>query len=286
MIDRQFRDGWYAVGDGLRLHYRDYSSPAQTPPLLCLPGLTRNARDFATFADLYSLRFRVLALDFRGRGQSDYDPQPMRYSAHTYVGDVLSFLDELAIERAIFVGTSLGGLVTMMVAAATPERVAASVLNDVGPELSEAGLDRIRSYVGKEFRFADWDEAARALAGINRHVPEDFSHADWIKAARRTCREDDDGVMFDYDPAIAVPFTVRPTPTVDMWPLFHAVARKPLLVVRGERSDLLSAEALERMKAVEPGAQFAVVPGVGHAPMLDEPASVAAIDRFLAPFEA
>ena len=285
MAELPYRDGWYLIPDGLRLHYRDYPGSSDRPPLVCLSGLTRNARDFEAFAELHSPQFRVIALDFRGRSLSDRDPQPLRYNAMSYVGDVVQLLDQLGVPQAIFVGTSLGGIVTMLIAASAPQHLAGAILNDVGPELSEAGLERIRGYVGKGGRFADWDEAARALAAINRGIPESFTHADWVKAAYRNCREDNEAVVFDYDPAIAIPFAaVAAAPAVDMWPLFHAVARKPLLVLRGEHSDLLSAEALERMKAAEPATQFAVVPGVGHAPMLDEPASIAAIDRFLGAF--
>lgn len=283
MAELRYRDGWYVVPDGLRLHYRDYPGSAERLPLICLPGLTRNARDFEAFAERYSPGFRVLAPDFRGRSLSDRDPQPLRYNPVTYVGDVLQLLDQLAVPQAVFVGTSLGGIVTMLVAATAPQRVAGAILNDVGPELSEAGLERIRGYVGKGERFTDWDEAARALAAINRNIPESFTPADWLKTAHRNCRQDNDAVVFDYDPAIAVPFAaVKAAPGVDMWPLFHALALHPLLLLRGEVSDLLSAEAFDRMRAAAPEARFAVVRGVGHAPMLDEPEAIAAIDAFLA----
>jgi len=285
VTEQRYRDGWYRVPDGLRLHYRDYPGDAARPPLLCLPGLTRNGRDFEAFAERYSPRFRMLALDFRGRALSEPDPQPLRYNPLTYVGDVLQLLDELALPQAIVVGTSLGGIVTMMVAAMAPRRIAGAILNDVGPELSEAGLERIRSYVGKEPRFADWDEAGRAIAVNNRHIPALFTSDDWVQAARRLCREEGDGIVVDYDPAIAVPFAAAAaTSAVDLWPLFHAVAQHPLLVLRGEVSDLVGMEAFERMRAAAPQARFAVVAGAGHAPMLDEPEAVAAIDEFLAPF--
>lgn len=278
----RYRDGYFTVRDGLRLHYRDYPGSGDKPPLLCLPGLTRNTRDFAGFAETFSPRHRVLALEFRGRAQSDYDPQPMRYNPLTYAGDVIQLLDELALQRAIFVGTSLGGLVTMTVAAMAPQRIAATILNDIGPELSRAGLDRIRNYVGKDVRFRSWDEAAELIASNNGRLPASYSHEDWVRTARRVCREQDGEICFDYDMAIAVPFEASPTPTIDMWPLFVALAQKPLLVVRGEKSDLLSAEAAEKMRAVAPNASFAVVPGVGHAPELDEPEAIAAIRAFLA----
>jgi pimeloyl-ACP methyl ester carboxylesterase len=278
--EQRYQDGYYYVRDGLKLHYRDYPGSAERPPLLCLPGLTRNVRDFADFAERYSPRFRVLALEFRGRGDSAYDPLPARYSPLTYAGDVIELLDQLGIARAIFVGTSLGGLVTMAVAAIAPQRIAAAILNDVGPELSQAGLDRIKSYVGKDARFASWDEAADAIAAT--HSNERYSHDDWVRMAKRTAREEDGEVRFDYDMAIALPFSAAgATPQVDMWPLFVALAQKPLLVIRGENSDLLSAAAAEKMAGAAPNVKFAVVPGVGHAPDLGEPEAVAAIDAFL-----
>lgn len=283
IAERGHSDGWIRVPDGLRLHYREHAGSEARPPILCLPGLTRNARDFEDFAERYAPRFRVLALDFRGRALSERDPQPLRYNPLTYAADVLQLLDELAIPQAIFVGTSLGGIVTMIVAAMAGQRMAGAVLNDVGPELSAQGLDRIRSYVGKGERFADWDEAARAIAANNRHIPESFGDDDWMRFARRACREQDGAVTFDYDPAIAIPFEAAASaPPVDIWPMFNELAGHPLLVLRGEQSDLLDEEAFDRMRDAAPGAQFAIIPGVGHAPTLDEPEAAAAIDAFLA----
>ncbi|MGZ2412704.1 pimeloyl-ACP methyl ester carboxylesterase [Sphingomonas sp. F9_3S_D5_B_2] len=279
-------DAYFTVRDGLKLHYRDYAGSQFRPPLLCLPGLTRNVRDFADFAERYSPRFRVIALEFRGRGSSDYDPVTSRYVPPTYAWDTLELLDHLGIARAVFVGTSLGGLVTMAIAAIAPERIAAAILNDVGPDLSSEGLDRIRTYVGKPVRFASFDEAARQLAANNANLSAHYTHEDWVRMARRTCREEDGEVGFDYDMQIAAPFAGSgPTPQIDMWPLFRGLADKPLLLIRGERSDLLSAEASARMQAEAPGMQAAVVSGVGHAPDLDEPEAVGAIEAFLAGLE-
>lgn len=280
--DRRYRDGLLIVADGLRLHYRDYPGPKDKPPLLCLHGLTRNARDFATFAELYSPQWRVIALDFRGRGASDYDPLPARYNPLTYARDVLELLDALAAPEAVFVGTSLGGLVTMTIAATAPKRIAASILNDVGPELADAGLERIRSYVGKDIRFVSWDEAAIAIAANQGPAFPSYGHADWVAMARRNCRERDGEIVFDYDMAIALPFeTQGPKPKVDLWPIFKTLGQHPLLVVRGEFSDLLSAATLEKMHEAVPDMKSVTVPGIGHAPMLDESEAASAIDGFL-----
>jgi pimeloyl-ACP methyl ester carboxylesterase len=277
-----YRDEEVIVADGLRLHYRDYPGPKDKPPLLCLHGLTRNARDFAVFADRYSPRWRVIALDFRGRGLSDYDPQPVRYNPLTYARDAIELLDSLGAQEAVFVGTSLGGLVTMTVAATAPQRIAASILNDIGPELTGAGLDRIRSYVGKDARFDNWDEAAKAISANQGPAFPSYSHDDWVAMARRNCRERDGDIAFDYDMAIALPFeTQGPRPKVDLWPIFKALGQNPLLVVRGELSDLLSADTLAEMQKAVPDMKSVTVPGIGHAPMLDEPEAAAAIDQFL-----
>lgn len=284
--DRQYRDSHLMVADGLRLHYRDYPGPRDKPPLLCLHGLTRNARDFDAFAKRHSPRWRVVALDFRGRGGSDYDPLPARYNPLTYARDVLELLDALEAPNAVFVGTSLGGLVTMTIAATAPQRIAASILNDVGPELSDVGLERIRSYVGKAASFRSWDEAADSIAASQGPAFPRYGHADWVAMARRNCRERNGEIVFDYDMAIALPFeTQGPKPKVDLWPMFKALGQHPLLVVRGELSDLLGARTLDEMHKALPNMRSVTVPCVGHAPMLSEPEAIAAVEEFLASLE-
>ena len=279
----RYADRQLVVRDGLRLHYRDYCGASGKPPILCLHGLTRNARDFAGFAERYSPRFRVLALDFRGRGASDYDPLPMRYNPLSYAGDVLELLDQLELPQAIFVGTSLGGLVTMTIGAMARDRIAATILNDVGPDVAPGGVDRILTYVGKDLRFKTWDEAADKIASNYGASFQRYTHDDWVNMAKRNCREELGEIRFDYDMAIAEPFkTLGPTPKVDLWPLFEALGSKPLLVVRGEKSDLLTADTAARMKQVAPDMELVTVPGVGHAPELNEPEAVFAIDTFLA----
>jgi pimeloyl-ACP methyl ester carboxylesterase len=281
-MSERFEDRCFTVGDGLRLHYRDYPGSADKPPILCLPGLTRNSRDWAEFAERYSPRFRVIALEFRGRGGSDYDPVPQRYNPLTYARDVLELLDQLGIDQAIFAGTSLGGLVTMTVAAMAPQRIFATIMNDVGPDIDPSGVERILTYVGKDRRFGGWDQAAEAIAANYGASFERYTHDDWVKMAQRNCREDNGEIRFDYDMAIAEPFkTTGPTPHVDLWPFFAALAQKPLLVIRGAKSDLLTAATAARMQKAAPNMKLAVVPGVGHAPELNEPEAVAAIEEFL-----
>jgi len=278
----RFEDCHFTVKDGLKLHYRDYPGSGDLLPILCLHGLTRNSRDFEEFAERFSPQFRVLALEFRGRADSDYDPQPMRYNPVTYAGDVIELLDELGIDEAIFVGTSLGGLVTMTIAAMQPQRIAATILNDIGPDVDTSGIDRILTYVGKDVRFNSWDEAATTIAANYGAAFDRYTHDDWVKMAKRNCREIDGGIGFNYDMAIAEPFrNAGPTPQVDLWPLFQVLASKPVLVVRGAKSDLLTAATTDKMQAASPTVRVAVVEGVGHAPELNEPEAIEAIDAFL-----
>ena len=279
----RYRDGYFTVADGLRLHYRDYAGDSARPPLLCLPGLTRNARDFADFAERMAPRFRVLGLDLRGRGGSDFDPQPARYLPPSYARDSIALLDHLGIERAIFVGTSLGGIVAMIVAAFAGDRIAATILNDVGPELTEVGLGRIRGYVGSGATFATWAEAGEAVASNQSHLPASWGVEDWQRMARRICRVGgDDRIHFDYDPAISEPFRLATGKSnVDMWPLFDALAKHPVLVVRGQHSELFTDEAMQAMARRSANVSTVTVAGAGHAPELDEPEAVAAIDVFL-----
>ena len=281
--DDRFEDRYFVVRDGLRLHFRDYPGATDRPPILCLHGLTRNAADFAELAERYSPQFRVIALDFRGRGQSEYDPLPMRYNPLTYAGDVVELLERLKVPQAIFVGTSLGGLVTMTVGATARGRIGAAILNDVGPDIDSKGITRILSYVGHDVRFKSWDEAADAIASNNRGSFDRYSHEDWVEMAKRNCREENGEIRFDYDMAIAEPFKAAgPTPHVDLWPLFRSLGQTPLLVVRGAKSDLLTADTAIRMKKEVPDLTLATVPGIGHAPELREPEAVIAIDEFLA----
>ena len=278
----KYRECRWTSGDGLSLYYRDYPGSAERPPILCLHGLTRNSRDFAQIADRYAGDFRVITLDFRGRGESDRDPSSANYVPNVYANDVLGLLNDLGIGQAIFFGTSLGGLVTMIVAALESDRIAGSILNDIGPDIDPEGLRRIGSYVGTSARFGDWDEAAAHVAALGGGLPARFSHADWVRIARQVCREQDGGVVLDYDRRIADAFKVEPSETpFDMWPLFRALAAKPVLVLRGALSDLLTAETAERMTTEGTDVEVVTVPGVGHAPWLDEPEVTCALDGFL-----
>ena len=275
-------DRYWTSRDGLKLHYRDYAGPAHRPPLLMLHGLTRNSRDFENLAARYAGDWRVIAVDFRGRGLSEHDPVPARYIPRTYAADVLQLLDEQGIAEAVFMGTSLGGLVTMIIATVAPERIAGVLLNDIGPELDLSGLQRIQSYLGKPVVYRDWDHAAAEFRARHGDVHPSYGEAEWLRYAKRVARETGRGVEFDYDMKIVEPFESGNNGAVpDGWPFYRALGGRPVLVLRGGSSDLLSDAVAERMASEIPDVEVVTVPGVGHAPDLNEPEAVAGIDRLL-----
>jgi len=266
----------------LELFARDYEG--EGPPLLLMHGLTRNSADFEPLAQHLAGRYRLIVPDQRGRGLSDSDPDPANYRPDIYVRDMFALLDGLGIERAALIGTSMGGLMAMIMGAIAPERVPAIVLNDIGPALEAAGLARIGGYVGGGEPLADWREAAARCEAVNRQAFPDFGAEDWDAFARRTCRAAVDGrVAFAYDPAIARAFeTEEGVAPPDLWPLWQALGEKPVLVIRGVLSDLLSGDTVARMEQLHPGPfTRADVSQRGHAPLLDEPEALAAIETFL-----
>lgn len=281
-----YNDGYWWSPDGLRLHYRDYAGGGDgRPPLLCLPGLTRNARDFEPLAARLAGEWRLICPDMRGRAESAYAKDAMTYVPLTYMQDISRLLADLAITRFVAVGTSLGGIITMLMAATHREWLAGALLNDVGPALEEEGLARIRTYVGVNQSHPTWVHAARALADANGDVYPGYDLQAWLAMAKRLYRLNSGGrIVLDYDMKVAEPIRAMGSEAgVDMWPVMKAFSGLPTLLLRGERSDLLGAATAQRMAAeVGPGAELVTVPGVGHAPVLDEPESVAAIDRLLA----
>ncbi|HEX8668315.1 MAG TPA: alpha/beta hydrolase [Allosphingosinicella sp.] len=280
----QWSDGWWSSSDGLRLHYRDYAGPAERPPILCIPGLTRNARDFEGMAARLAGEWRLICVDLRGRGQSDYARDPMSYVPLTYVQDLEALVAALEQRRFVLFGTSLGGILTMLLAMNGAGRIAGVLLNDVGPVLEPAGLDKIRSYLGRSQSFPTWLHAARCLReGQSGRYPE-WGLEEWLVYAKRLCRLTPGGrIVFDYDMRIAEPFRAPGGESGgDLWRAFRALAGVPALVVRGELSDLLSAATVEAMREAVPDVETVTVPRVGHAPTLEEPQAAAAIDRLLA----
>lgn len=273
--------------DGVRLHYRDYAGGVGRPPILCFPGLTRNARDYAALAGRLAGEWRVIAVDFRGRGRSYFAKDAMTYVPATYVSDIVALLAALGVDRFVAIGTSLGGIVTMLLAQAHPGRLAGAVINDVGPEIEAAGLSRIRGYVGKPSIWPTWMHAARAVAEGNADIYPTWGIADWLAMAKRLYRLNGAGrIVLDYDMRIAEPFRASGNEAgPDMWAALAAMKHVPTLIVRGALSDVLSAANARRMADRLDAAELVTIPDTGHAPTLDEPGAMAALDRLLARVE-
>lgn len=274
--------------DGLRLFARDYA-PASGParlPVICIHGLTRNSADFDDVAPWIAAQGRrVLAVDVRGRGHSDYDPDPSHYNLMVYADDIVKLAHDLGIERAVFVGTSMGGLITMTLAMRHLHLIGAAVLNDVGPALSPRGLQRIAGYAGKVEPIASWEDAAAQIRAINEVAFPDNSADDWFKWARRAFSETAPGQFsMRYDPDIGIAIrdgAVKPSSLLARFAFRRLGRRRPTLLIRGALSDLVEPEQVALMRASAPAMLYAEVPNVGHAPMMTEPAAQQALRDFL-----
>jgi pimeloyl-ACP methyl ester carboxylesterase len=274
-------DVFYQSEDGLRLYARDYPGPTRSAPvILCLPGLTRNSKDFAGLADYLQSAHRVICPDQRGRGRSARDTDATRYRPDRYVQDMRTLLDLLDVPEVIVIGTSLGGLMAMILIAVDAAKVRAVVLNDVGPEVDPRGLARIAGYVGKTAPVRDWDAAADQTAHVNGIAFPGYRQEDWQAMARDIYIQEGTMPVLDYDPAIALGVS-NGTSAPNLWPWFEQIGTKPMLVIRGESSDILSAETLDEMKRRLPHIVAQNIPDRGHAPTLSEPMAHAAIATFL-----
>ena len=250
-------------------------------------GLTRNSRDFAELAKHLSATRRVIVPEMRGRGMSDYAPDSDTYNPLQYVADVERLLAAEGIERFIAIGTSMGGLMTMLLAHAKPGRITAVVMNDIGPEVEAGGVERIAGYVGQSRSYPTWIHAARSLKEVHGAAFPDFDLDQWLEMAKRTLVVSQNGrISYDYDMAIAEPFS-KPgnAAPADLWLAFEALRDVPMVLIRGELSDLITPETVERMGEINPAMSVVTVPRVGHAPTLDEPEARTAIDRLLADAE-
>lgn len=280
-----YTDNYWWSHDNLRLHYRDYPGRDDRPPIICLPGLTRNARDFAPIAERLSGEWRVICPELRGRGESAYARDPMSYVPLVYLQDLEKLLVDAAIGRFVGIGTSLGGIMLMLLGGAGHAQIAGALFNDIGPEIAEAGLARIRENTGSGGSQPTWVHAARTIADANQSVYPDYQLEDWLVLAKRMWRINSSGrVVPDYDAKIAEPLRLPGGGAggVDLWPALRAFAGVPSVLVRGALSDLLTVDTAERMVAACPGMLMVTVPRVGHAPTLTEPESTAAIDDLLA----
>jgi pimeloyl-ACP methyl ester carboxylesterase len=280
-------DGWYWSSDGLRLHWREIAATtpeAQARPvLLCIPGMTRTARDFEALGARLAGQWRVVAVDLRGRGDSAWARDSLTYMTFTYLLDLRRLLEMADIGRFVVLGSSLGGALAMQMAPGHRVKMAGVILNDIGPDIETAGFQRLRANVGRQGNWPTWVHAARDMAQRNADIYPDWELADWLAFAKRLCRLTPAGrIGFDYDPRIADPFRLPKTDDgADMWTAFAALAGLPVLSLRAERSDVLSRATQAVMARCLPEMTVVEVPGVGHAPSLSEPVAIAAVDRFL-----
>ncbi len=279
-----YQDCFYASNDGLSLYYREYGKAADKCPIVCLSGLTRNSGDFHALAERYSKDRLVYCLDYRGRGKSNYDPDPSNYNPQTYLGDIMTFLAHTSVTEAVFVGTSLGGLLTMGLGGLAPQHVKAVLLNDIGPEVSSAGGDRIAGYVGEDVRYSSLQDAVTAQKALYNSAYPDLSDDGWLTLCKTSYIFDEEQGNYraNYDLAIgdALKEQINSGESIDLWPFFTALKEMPTLAIRGALSDVLSAEVFQKMLDIHPNMQTLVLENRGHVPLLDEPEALKLMDPF------
>jgi pimeloyl-ACP methyl ester carboxylesterase len=277
------RDIRFTSADGLSLYARDYPASSDATPVLCLAGLTRTSRDFEPLAQWLAGTRRLIMMDYRGRGRSAY-ADPTSYRPDAELADALRLLDQLGIDRVNVIGTSRGGIISMIMAAQFPHRLKGVLLNDVGPVLEKASLLRIRSYLGKPALFKQWDDAVAALKASNPGFGI-LREAEWLNFARRVFVEKDGSISHDYDLRLGETFPtaeeIKTAESPDMWPLFDALIPFPVMVLRGENSDLLSSATVAQMEKRHPRLAACTIENRGHVPFLDEPDAKGAIEAWL-----
>ncbi len=249
-------------------------------------GLTRNSADFEDICNELADRYRLIVVDQRGRGLSDYDPDPANYNPLVYVQDMFLLLETLELSSVILLGTSMGGIMAMMMTVMKPEMVQAIIINDVGPEIAEKGLDRLKKYVGKQAPVCNWEEAVERTSAINSIAFPEASDQFWLKFAKRLYREDDKGCpVIACDPNIAVLLNDNNngenSAAPNLWPVYEQILDKPILLIRGELSDIIDVECVNQMKQMKPDIEILEIPNVGHAPLLSEPEVEPRIVKFL-----
>lgn len=282
----EWEDVYYTSRDGLRLHARHYPAPGSTRrPVLCLPGLTRNARDFhdiaVHLADPHGNRRPVYAVDYRGRGLSEFDPEWRNYTPYIELLDVLDLMTVVGIHDAAVIGTSRGGLIAMIMATLRPTAIGAVVLNDIGPIVERRGLARIIGYVGRIPVPADWAEAAEFIRGMNQRDFPAISAEDWDKVARQWFNDENGNPATSYDKNLSKAISLMDGSLPELWPQFDAMRHLPVLVLRGENSDILSQDTVDKMIVRHPRLQAHLVRAQGHAPLLMDASTIDAVSTFL-----
>lgn len=289
-MSAQFRDVFCQSADGLKLHAKVIGPDSSTAlPVLCLPGLTRTADDFddiaCAIATSPAAPRKVVSVDYRGRGLSDYDADPAKYAVPVELGDVLAIAASLGISRAILLGTSRGGLISMAMAAAQPKLLAGVILNDIGPALEIGGLMKIKGYIADPPPRQTWDEAARGLKELFGTVFPSLTDDEWMAWARRAFREKASGGLersYDLKLSHTLDGLDPANPLPQVWELFDAMAGVPLMLIHGALSDLLSRQGVQDMIARRPDIDLVTVPDQGHAPLLADKATMDRIVAFCA----
>jgi pimeloyl-ACP methyl ester carboxylesterase len=283
MSKQAWQDGTWQSEDGLTLHYRDYAGPADKPAIVCIPGLTRNARDFEPVAEAFGGQWRVICVELRGRGESDYAKDSSTYVPEIYVKDLLALFEVLDVDKVVALGTSLGGILSVLLANILPQKFAGLIINDIGPVIEPAGITRIRGYVGQGGSYPTWMHAARSLRETIADAYPDFTISEWLRLAKRLMVVSNSGrIGYDYDMRIADPLAEHgEAAPSDLWDAWKALPDIPKLVLRGELSDLLSAATLQRMEVEIAELDTLTVARTGHVPTLDEPEVQAAINKLL-----
>ena len=287
VAQEEWRDLYIHARDGIRLYGRHYPAPGSNKrQVLCLAGLTRNSRDFHTIASALSGSGPdardVFTFDCRGRGLSDYAPSWKDYVVPVEMLDVQDFMASQQLHGAALLGTSRGGLITMVMAAAMPSLIGAAILNDIGPVIEQEGLLRIAGYVGKEDTPKSWEEAASRVKAANQTGFPNLDNDDWEALARQFYNKNNDGKPgAGYDRDLTRTFSLKDGPVPQLWPQFLALSQVPCLVLRGELSDLLSADTVSEMQRRHPNCLAYTVAGEGHAPLLRDKDSIGAIREFL-----
>jgi len=288
-LSAPYTESFGTTHGGLRLYTRIYEKRDTGPEntgaatVLCLHGLTRNSRDFEDLAPHLQHHYRVIVPDLRGRGFSARDPNPQNYQPAIYIQDIVALLDTLSAAQVTVIGTSLGGLLAMMLGVGHRTRIAGIVLNDMGPEADPVGIERIKGYAGRLPPPKDWSDAIAQTKTMFGDAWPNLTAERWSTIARRGFREDaSGGLRVDADPMIGEMLRAAPAATATLWPFWQGLRGIPMLAIRGERSDILSAATFARMKAENPDLTQLEVAQRGHVPLLDEPECIAAIDAFLA----
>lgn len=277
-----------AAQDGIKTYVLELIPDGEIKgdPIFCIHGLTRNHKDFEPIFDfLLGFGRKVFAIDVRGRGNSDYDPNPLNYHPGTYVGDVANIMNVLEIEKAVFIGTSMGGIISMILAAFMPDKVAGIILNDVGPEVNEAGIARIRNYVGNSAPVDNWDDAIKGIKAIaQKEYPlQKDNQQFWQDFAKRISKEENGKISLAYDPEIKQ--NLQPAkegePAPNLWAQFEMIKDIPIGLISGELSDIMTSDIVEKMKKISPNLKVELIDNVGHAPILNEEKALKIIKEIL-----